>query len=99
MQAAELGGDGARAMDAEEWICADLEGPKFGTAVEPEVPEGEATSEREGAGDPTSRCAEWIRLARVHQRSAYAYAHKNAMEMQCKGTSLGKVGVSSLAAF
>ena len=41
MQAAVLGRDEDEAMDAEEWIYADLEDPRFGTAVEPEALEGD----------------------------------------------------------
>eukprot|EP00959_Pyramimonas_sp_CCMP1952_P150152 3141983-Pyramimonas_sp.AAC.1 len=58
-----------------------------------------AASIREGAGNPTSYHAEWIRLSGVNQNSAIAYEHKNAMEMLRVATSVDQVDISNLASF
>ncbi|CAK0906294.1 unnamed protein product, partial [Prorocentrum cordatum] len=184
LQAAVLGGDEDEAMDAKEWVYADLDDPSFGTLVAADVLEGDefvelgnrglvrrkgaargvekvgrarlaewseqrrvgaedirslgihtaadgtrhlgwtdavgmlresdmpewrfegprvckelAASIREGAGNPTSYHAEWIRLSGVNQNSAIAYEHKNAMEMLRVATSVDQVDISNLASF
>ena len=184
LQAAVLGGDEDEAMDAEEWVYADLDDPLFASPVAADLLEADefvelgnrglvrregvargvekvavarvaewgeqrragaedirslgvhkaadgtrhlswtdavgmlresampewkfegprvckelAASIREGAGNPTSYHAEWIRLSGVNQNSAIAYEHKNAMEMLRMATSMDQVDISNLASF